>query len=365
MNDTEPDLRDIYRDESPHPAESDPIWTTEELMELGIHRRRIFYLLIGVLSLTVIIGLLVALAFNYISAPEKAVAVKPVSTFVAAYSLPEQEQWAIEYRQVADMADLEAPPGPKDLSTKWVKNAAYHIIMGEQAIRQSNAAAARVHLELARETFPDMAGLNRLLGEVYLDLQDVERAMEFLQKALKEEATVDVLNNLGAAYAAAGDSKPAELFLQNALRLQPGLAGSQKNLALLYQRSGRTNETAAAFEKYFHLNPQDTPLLISYVSSLTKAKRFRDALNFLGTVQGADALTVHLLSARAAAQDHDAELTVRALQAASELLSPRRMLEEMHKEVFKPVARTEAFEMLIYQLEMAAVSPNPSGRRFD
>jgi tetratricopeptide (TPR) repeat protein len=148
----------------------------------------------------------------------------------------------------------------------------------------------------------------------------------------------------------------AEALFKQALQLRPDLAGCYRNLALLYQQTGRTNEAAAAFEHYFLLHPADTPLLKKYAEYLTGAGRRRDVIAFLERTKGTDPLTTGLLLARAAAQDNDGERALRALREVSKFLTPRQMIAEMHDAAFEPIARTEPFETLMYQLELAAVS---------
>jgi tetratricopeptide (TPR) repeat protein len=275
---------------------------------------------------------------------------------VPAYTLPTDEQWVLEYRKVAVEEDGSARLGPKKVSTKWIKNTAYHTILGELALRQGELETAQNHFEIALTTFPAITGIRGDLGAAYLKQQHFERAAELLQKALTEGSSVATLNNLGVARLGLGEYEQAESVLRQALQQQPDLSGCYKNLALLYQKTGRTNDAVAAFETYLSANPQDAPLLERYVSYLTQAGRLRDAIGFLEQMDGADPLTVHLLLAEAAARDADAERAVDALRYSARFLSPRQTIVKMHDPVFEKIARTEPFETLLYQLEMATVS---------
>jgi Flp pilus assembly protein TadD len=118
------------------------------------------------------------------------------------------------------------------------------------------------------------------------------------------------------------EDKKAEVLFRQALELQPNLAGCYRNLALLYQRTGRTNDAVRAFDSYFSLNPGDSPLLKKYVEYLISSGRLTDVSPFLDHLRGADPLTVYLLQARCAAQLNDSEKAVRALRNASSFLSP-------------------------------------------
>ncbi|MFA7256543.1 MAG: tetratricopeptide repeat protein [Kiritimatiellales bacterium] len=346
------DIQDIYHTEGPKPENTERSWTVQELMARETRRKWFFNLFT---SLFVFILVFVVVS-KYLFAPEEIASPIGKSLYIASYTLPEDEQWAIEYRQVAAQADSSQPADSKELSIKRVKNAAYHIIMGEQALLMNDAEVAQSHLESALETFPTITGLYRPLGDIYLKQNDIGKAIEYLQKALEERPSIDVLNNLGVAYMRLGDYEQAEKFLRQAFQQQPELAGSQKNLALLYQKTGRTNETVAAFEKYFRLNPKDTPMLTAYVAYLTAAGKTRDAIDFLERIDGADFLVVRLLLAKTAAQNDDVDTAVRSLREAAKVLTPRQAIAEMHDKAFNKISRTEPFEALLYQLELAAVS---------
>jgi len=350
------ELRDIYRVEELKPEEAVPAWKMSELMQREIRRQWIFNLLAVVLVVVLISALAAALISSFWVAPEEIVSAARKTPYIASYTLSPDEEWALEYRQVAFQADSSEPPGPKKFSSKWVKNAAYHIIMGEQALRMNDADAAQNHLETALATFPSATGIRRYLGEIYLQKQYFERAVEQLQKALEEERSPDVLNNLGVAYLGIGTYAPAEELLKEALLQRPDCAGCYKNLALLYQKTGNTNETITAFEKYLSLNPQDTRQLENYTAYLAGIGRIRDSIAFLERVEGPDPLAVSLLLAKIAAQDNDAERAVRALRKAARFRTPRQTIAAMHDAAFDQIARTEPFEALVYQLELAAVS---------
>jgi tetratricopeptide (TPR) repeat protein len=354
MKKKDTDLQDIYGSKEPGkgPEQS---WKVQELVEQELRKRFAFNLFIGVLAVALTVFLLLAIAKEFIAPPPEKVPVSTKPARQAAYTLPPDEQWALEYRQSAQ-AENSGPPGAKKLSTKWVKNAGYHIIMGEQALRMKDMAAAQSHLATVLEMFPEAAGIHHGLGQAYLSQKQFEPAIKQLQQALEESPSTDALNNLGVAYIGTENYTQAESFLKRALQQQPDLAGCHKNLALLYQQTGRTNEAVASYEKYFSLNPMDAGLILHFATYLADAGRSRDAINFLSKIEGGSPVSVSLLLAKAAAQEKDAELAVRALRNAAQSITPRQTLAEMHNEAFGKIAGTEPFEALLRQLELAVVT---------
>jgi len=357
MNSQDTDIRDIYRSEDSAP-ESAPSREMQDLIESEIRRRRIFNTVATLLTLTLTVFLMLSFVKEQLpAASDKTAPVAEKHPYFAAYTLPAEEQWALEYRQVAQQAGGSEPPGSKPLSTKWVKNTAYHLIMGEQALRMNELPAAQTHLEAAIDAFPSITGVRHYLGEVYLKRQYFEKAVEQLKKAQEEEPSIEVLNNLGVAYIGIEEYGQAEALLKQVVRQKPDLAGCYKNLAFLYQKAGRTNDAVLSFEKYFSLVPKDVPLIQNYVAYLTAAGRTPDAIAFLERIESSsDPLAVNLLLARTAAQHADTGRAVHALRDAARFLSPRQTIAEMHDATFDKIAHTEPFEALLYQLELAEVS---------
>lgn len=350
------DLHDIYRVEQAQQKDMPPEHLLSEQIARDLRKQWFFNLFAGLIGLVLLLTIAAALVLEYRPAPSEPIKISTKTPYIAAYTLPANEQWAVEYRQVAFQADSSEPPGPKKFSSKWVKNTAYHIIMGEQAFRLNNEDVAQDHFEEAIHTFPSITGLRRYLGAVYVKKQAFVKAAEQLEMALKEERSADVLNNLGAAYIGIGKYTEAEGLIKEALLQHPDSAGCYKNLALLYQKAGQTNEARTAFEKYFSLNPQDTSLLENYVNYLSNAGKIRDVIAFLDRLNGADPLASHLLRARAAAQNNDVERAVQALRETAKLRTPSQTITEMHKPEFEGISQTEPFETLIHQLELASVS---------
>lgn len=352
---TDKDIPDIYPPEG-RPPEADPVQKMPEMLEREIRKQRFFNLFAGALVVVVLSSLAAAFFANFLSRPEEAAPAEKKPAYLLAYTLPADEQWALAYRPIAFRVDHSAPAGRKAFSVTWIKNTAYHIIMGEQALRLDDPETADNHFETVIKAFPSMHGVRRYLGAVYLKKQYFEKAVERLQQALEEQPSADVLNNLGVAYMGIEEYDQAEAVLQRALQQRPELAGCYKNLAFLYQKTGRTNALVTASEKYLSLNPQDTRQLENYVSYLTSAGRIRDAIGFLDRLEGADPLAFNLLRAKTAAQDNDPEGAVRALREASRFTTPRQMIAELHHAAFDKISKTESFEALTYELELAAVS---------
>jgi Tfp pilus assembly protein PilF len=356
MNRPDIDLRDIYQAKS-SPPEEDSSQTIQEIIGRELRRQQIFNFSGGVLVLILLGTLAVSVIREYLPKEPFETPVIFQPSYIAIYTLPADELWALEYRQAAEQQDSSGGPAVEQiLSGKWVKNAAYHLIMGTEAARQKDWATAQKHFEIALKLFPHLLGAHHALGAIYLQQQYFEPAVEQLQLALEEDPSIDVLNNLGAAYIGTEQYKQAETMLKKALSIQPNLAGCYKNLTLLYQNSGRTNDAIAAFETYLTLSPQDTNLLKAYTDYLIGAGQLNAAIGFLDRLEGGDRITVQTLLATTAARNNDADRAVRALRELFLHLSPWQIIEIMHKDTFRGIAHTPLFESLMYELELSSVS---------
>lgn len=347
------ELRNIYRTEEQTPVPA-AVKTGPDEFQYELRRRLLFGLAIFALTITVVTITARLIVKNFIIPPDQPV-VENKRSFLSAYELPREEQWALDYRMVVSQAEADAKPGAEEFSTKWLKNTAFHVIMGQQAVRSGNLEEAEYHLGQAHRAFPEMTGIQRDLGTVYLKQNKFSQAKVFLQQAQEQEPSPEILSNLGVAYMGLEQYDLAESAFRQVLQSQPDTPACYKNMAFLYQKTGRTNDAVAAFEKYFELYPKDTDLLESYADYLAQSQRDREALCFLETLKEADPMTVQLLIARAAARSKDAERAVRALREAAKFLTPRRMLTELNNDAFTPVLRDKVLEDLVYQLELAAV----------
>ena len=118
-------------------------------------------------------------------------------------------------------------------------------------LRQSRdlAGAQQVLEELARVA-PDAPDLNYFLGDVLLAREDAERAIPFLEKAVKlEPGAAHAHGALGRAYALVGRAADAITHLR--LALPADRDGSLRyQLARSYQATGRAEEAGRALHDY-------------------------------------------------------------------------------------------------------------------
>jgi Flp pilus assembly protein TadD len=362
MHKRKDEIRDIYQAHE-HDFEKDftPQVAKERLAERqrDLRRSRIISLAAGLLALVLAVALISVVIRDFLSErkPSRRAQTKE-APFIPQHSLPADSLWVMDYAQLAAQLDRDEKPGPKPLSTKWVKNAAYHIIMGQQALYINEKKQALEHFQKVVEIYPDMEGLHGAMGTLYLQNEEYAKAVTHLEKARQEEESFDAVNNLGAAYIGTGEHDKAEKNLKRAMELKPENPICHKNLAVLYRKMSRDNDAAYQFEKYFDMQPNDLDTMQTYALYLTKLGRWREAAEFLSklTQEVTDVAPLYFLLAQVQVQNGQQEKAVAALKRGIQLIDPKLALAWMSREEFNSVRGSAEFKTLIDQLEIASVS---------
>jgi len=358
----EDELRDIYQSDS-HDFEKDfTPQVTQEIIEQrqrDLKQSRVASLFFGGIALVVSVVLIGIVIRDFLSERDitKKVPSKEV-TFIPRHTLPSDATWVMDYKQVADQIDPENELAEKPLSTKWVKKAAYYIIMGQQALALNELDSALEHFQKVVEIYPEIEGLHRSLGMLYIEREEYKKAAEYLEKALEEQELFDVVNNLGTAYIGTEEYEKAEKHLLRALELQPESPVCHKNLAVLYRKMERVDSATFHFEKYVDLRPGDLDTLQTYALYLTKLARWEQAAAFLTqlTREVTDVAPIYFLLAQVQVQNNQNELALAALRRGIQLIDPDLALAWMSSKEFNAVRDSSGFKNLIDELEIASVS---------
>lgn len=95
----------------------------------------------------------------------------------------------------------------------------------------------------AVEKYPKSNTANALMGVVYMELGMDEKALPYLEKAVRLlPYDYQSMNNLGIVYGRLGEREKAVKALSTAIWLQPENDNMKINLALVYQRGGKYDE---------------------------------------------------------------------------------------------------------------------------
>lgn len=361
MRKRQKDLQDIYLAPKEREEDADYVWKMPPELEEQVLRTHRQTALLTLLFLGVVLSLIVLLTRDIQiddSSQPFPTTQSAVRQLIPSYTLPEEESWVLMYAASIQNA---APENETNcpLSTKWIKNAAYHVIMGHQSYAIENYEEAIAHFEKALLIFPAIRGVHEPLGTAYMKQNHFEAAIEPLREAIREKETFPALSNLGVALLATEHLQEAEECLLQALALQPEHPGCHKNLALLYQRMEIPKKALSHFETYFSLHAEDfnaIEIYAEYLISLGQPERATSFLKEACQQERIDALPLHLLLANIEAKATNEVQAVDALRNITRYLSPNLTIVEMNRSDFDSIRETEAFQCFLRQLELQAVS---------
>lgn len=356
------ELRDIYQSDTPDFEKDFTPQVAQELLEerqRDLLRTRIASLAFGGLALVLGVALITLVVREFLSEQKVPEPVQTEETsFIPKYSLPSEAAWVMDYRPELYQIDGEDTPGKKPLSAQWIKKAAYHIIMGQQAMAIGKKKEALEHFSQVVAIYPDIKGVHRALGMLYIENENYEQAVKHLEKALQEEERFDVVNNLGTAYIGTKNYEKALQYLTRALELQPENPACHKNLGVLYRKMNLPDKAIFHIEKYLDLRPEDLDTMQTYALYLTQLGRWQDAADFLKnlTEEVTNVAPIYFLLAQVQIQNGQPEDAVAALQRGIQLIDPTLALAWMNRKEFSDLRGTADFQKLIDQLEIESVS---------
>ncbi len=142
---------------------------------------------------------------------------------------------------------------------------ALHTIVGAMLEEEGDPAGAAWHYEIALERAPQHAEHWWRLGRVQLDLGDMNRARELLERALSLDAdSPEAHAALARLFARQNDGRAALIHSQRAAELCPDEPAFQIQLAEAFAYLRRFDEARQALERAVQQAPADAELLARY-----------------------------------------------------------------------------------------------------
>lgn len=240
---------------------------------------------------------------------------------------------------------------PLDVAS--LKQTVFHLIQAERLEREQDHARALEQYEKALTYYPDIKGLHRRMGMLYLRQNEHSRALNHLEKSLlEEELTAGVANNLGICHMGLQQYPKAIERFQAAIRLSPDYPLPHFNLAMLYVRTGDLEKALKAFEQYLELKPSDLSAAQTYALVLLQLKRWNEAARVLERLsrEAPEVAPIHFRLAEAHAQLKNVKMALQAIQRGASLVDARNALAWMAKPEFDPIRNEAEFQKVLQQL---------------
>jgi tetratricopeptide (TPR) repeat protein len=321
-----------------------------------LRRARLAASLTGVVLLAIVIAviLIVSRSFLPVQPPPSALS-ENGSLLTPEYALTVESLWVMDYQQTEAPQDDESTDSNAP-SIGRLKEAAYRIFLGQQT--SSGRETMLEEFRKALEIYPDIRDLHGLMGLLHLQNNEYKPAAEHLEKALQEQTTFDVLNQLGTAYAGLEEYDKAENVLKQALEMRSEYPDCHKRLAGLYRKMKRADEAVYHFQKYTDMQPNDLDARQDYGLYLTQLGRWTEAADLLTqlTREMTDVAPVYFLLAQAQIQNKQPALAIAALTSGVQLIDPKLALNWMNRDELAPLRNVPEFKALLEQVKTKAAS---------
>lgn len=154
-----------------------------------------------------------------------------------------------QFEPAIDMFEkiLEVKPNDGDVWNYW----------GIANFHLKGATAGAAALERAAKEAPQHAGIRNNLGNTYIELREIDKAVDEYDKAIELDPTLpDPFCNLAAVMRHNGNPEFAEKLLRKALDLKPDFGVAHQNLAMILMDSGRPKAAIEHFWKATVYLPQ-------------------------------------------------------------------------------------------------------------
>lgn len=251
--------------------------------------------------------------------------------------------------RLTDQSALDLGEGDKPLHSDWVKQAAYHILRGEGAYQEGDNAEALNEFERAQRIFPELQGIQTMVGLIHMQNADYEAAIQSFAQALQQGGmTFAVANNLAVAYLQQEDYDRAEQALRHAITLRPDYAPALYNLATLHVRRDEPAKAVPYFEQYMALEPDRLNVALTYVSVLMQLEEWDTAVDILTRAADQAPQTPSILFrlAQSLAQAGQTQEALATLERAIAFVDARHAQAWMSRTEFDPIRQQRAFTQL-------------------
>ncbi len=334
--------------------------TASETIKQQIRRKKIQTFILGWILIALILTIVGVVLYSIFDKPvSPPPLIKKKSTF-SSYLLPTEDLWVLDYRHVGGQHNLLQTDVKRPLSTKWIKNVAYNLIIGRLALDCSDYPTSIYHLKKALIAFPELKDVQGPLGTAYLQKGQWEPAIQHLEQAVQLDPSIENISNLGIALLGAKRLEEAKNYLLQAAQHFPDHPGCHKNLAILYSQQNDPKKAISHFKTYFSLHTEDINTIETFSRYLSELSRSDEAIAFLNErtrLEKTHKDQIYLILAELQAKKTNAKQATIALKKACEYSDPKIILIQTRQPSFDKIRETEIFKNFIYWLKLATLIP--------
>lgn len=173
-------------------------------------------------------------------------------------------------------ADLKIKkiPDPIRYALTLIEMSKIYIVSGN-----TDTASALPLLRRAKMADPTNADLYITMGDAYLYVKDVNKAIENYNLAQSYDATSPIAKyKIGYMYFRAKNLTEAIKYFDEAKAIDPKFAPVYKELGFLYSLAGKQTDSKENYLKYLEISGNNVPAMISYVVALFKSGDYKECI---------------------------------------------------------------------------------------
>lgn len=253
---------------------------------------------------------------------------------------------------------------PSNLSPQKMAEAMTFVRAAQQYIRDQDMDAAEREIGKALVVWPDMNIAIRLLGSIYTQRGQFDRAIALLERSLEREPfSAETLNNLAINYMQKGMMAKAEELLTTSLQIRPDYAVAQMNLAFVHLRLNRYDLAAENFELSLRQMPNHMGAINNLAVCLVRLGDYERAREmFLGLVESyPDRPTSYFNIAITYVIERNEAEALAWIRKGAERTPPSQLQVMLSDPDFEPVRNHPEFQQIIRERfpDIPARAPTP------
>lgn len=179
---------------------------------------------------------------------------------------------------VMDDYEVMGDAAPPDMDPAAIAEAVGQIRIAQRYLQAQELDYAEIAARRALGIWPDMNAAQSTLGFIYTQRGQFDKAIQFLNAALRTDPfKADTYNTLAAVYIQKGEVRRAEELLHTSLQIRPDYVHAYINLAMLYLVTGRHRMAADYFERALEDMPEHPGIRNNLGACLLRIGQYREA----------------------------------------------------------------------------------------
>jgi len=239
---------------------------------------------------------------------------------------------------------------PTNLSPQRMAEAMTFVRSAQQYLRDRDYDSAEAEIGKALGVWPDMNVAIRMLGSIYTQRGQFDKAIILLEKSLaKEPFSAETLSNLAINYMQKGMMGKAEELLVTALQVRPDYGVAYVNLAYVHLRLNRYDLAAENFEQGLRLMPGSVGILNNLAVCMIRLGDYARAREYLQNIidQQANMAMAYFNYAITFVYEKNGDTAIEWIRKGAERCTPSQLRQFLADTDFDSIRSRPDFQAII------------------